>query len=567
MHAEQIVRVEHKVAGGGAFRPVAPTHEECEADLQGYTRPLERVHAGSLHGSGVVEGMSVVATIGSATVRVSPGVAIDPQGRHVVLAAGGSAELSSSPDDTSQLAVLTADGVEVPTAGLSGVCAVTVQWRETVDKAPSPGAPPPFRTRHTPWLLVMPLPLDATQVQRMVLGTVTLDPAGIVVSDGASVGDRHGPATPVASLRVSTPHRTATSTDVVVADRTAGQLSARVDGGLLLEVADPTGALQVGAADGTLSLVDVTADRVLLHGADDTRRIELDPTGSTVSAGTLRLGGPSSAVSLASGSAVGVLGVTADRVAVSTSGGTERISLDAATATVTTGTLRLGSTANLAPGPSGSVVAVSATGGPVQLGVGTAAPRNALGLRGMSVSEELLSFEDAGGVTRWHVNQLLNGQRGLNFVETGRADGRLYLQAGGNVGIGTVTPRFTLDVNGTVCAQQFCNPSDARLKSDVTPLGTVLDLLADVQGVSYLPVNDATEHPAHRQIGVLAHEVEDAFPELVVQIGDTGTGAVDYMGLTAVLVQAVGELRARNATLSDRVGALELQLAGDGHRE
>ncbi|MGO4293875.1 hypothetical protein [Chitinophaga sp. RAB17] len=59
---------------------------------------------------------------------------------------------------------------------------------------------------------------------------------------------------------------------------------------------------------------------------------------------------------------------------------------------------------------------------------------------------DVLAFEDAAGVPKWHWN-ILGG--GLNFVETNVADYRLFLQNGGNVGVGTSTPAALLDVNGT----------------------------------------------------------------------------------------------------------------------
>src|SRR5438309_1898726 len=82
-------------------------------------------------------------------------------------------------------------------------------------------------------------------------------------------------------------------------------------------------------------------------------------------------------------------------------------------------------------------------------GVGTASPRNPLGIRGTSTWEELMSFEDASGITKWHLNhnpQGPNVQRGMNFSETGVSDFRLFLQTGGNVGVGTGTPMASLDV-------------------------------------------------------------------------------------------------------------------------
>ncbi|NLR80086.1 hypothetical protein [Chitinophaga eiseniae] len=59
---------------------------------------------------------------------------------------------------------------------------------------------------------------------------------------------------------------------------------------------------------------------------------------------------------------------------------------------------------------------------------------------------DVLAFEDATGTPKWHWN-ILGG--GLNFVETNVKDYRLFLQNGGNVGVGTNTPAALLDVAGT----------------------------------------------------------------------------------------------------------------------
>ena len=45
-----------------------------------------------------------------------------------------------------------------------------------------------------------------------------------------------------------------------------------------------------------------------------------------------------------------------------------------------------------------------------------------------------------------------------------------------------------------------------------------------------------------KDIGVIAHEVEESFPELV-DTRENGYKAVDYQKLTAVLIQAVKELK------------------------
>ncbi|WP_137148773.1 hypothetical protein [Mycolicibacterium sp. CR10] len=83
-----------------------------------------------------------------------------------------------------------------------------------------------------------------------------------------------------------------------------------------------------------------------------------------------------------------------------------------------------------------------------RVGVGTATPTRPLSIRAEGQNEELLSFETVGGLTKWHVNQKLAGVSGLNFAETSVADGRLFLAAGGNVGVGVTDPKARLDVLG-----------------------------------------------------------------------------------------------------------------------
>jgi hypothetical protein len=87
------------------------------------------------------------------------------------------------------------------------------------------------------------------------------------------------------------------------------------------------------------------------------------------------------------------------------------------------------------------------------VGIGTTNPSRPLTIRGSSAAEELISFEDTNGQVRWHINQNLGGNnRGLNFVETGVADGRLFLRAGGNVGIGTVNPNTAYKLHAEAAA-------------------------------------------------------------------------------------------------------------------
>jgi trimeric autotransporter adhesin len=117
---------------------------------------------------------------------------------------------------------------------------------------------------------------------------------------------------------------------------------------------------------------------------------------------------------------------------------------------------------------------------------------------------------------------------------------------------------------GNILASGTITPSDARLKTNVTPLTNVLEKLGQLRGVSFAWNDTAaplTGHaPGQRDIGVIAQEVEAVFPELVTTWGDEGYKAVAYEKLTGVLITAVKELTAATDT-QQHIAALEARLA------
>jgi Tfp pilus assembly major pilin PilA len=123
----------------------------------------------------------------------------------------------------------------------------------------------------------------------------------------------------------------------------------------------------------------------------------------------------------------------------------------------------------------------------------------------------------------------------------------------GNVGIGTNTPQYPLDVTGTASVGGVVMISDIRLKSNILPLKSALTNISALNGVVF-SWNDLAYSRGvldeGRQIGLIAQDVEKVFPEAVKMRND-GFKSVNYPSLIAPLVEAIKELKAENEILRE----------------
>jgi hypothetical protein len=152
---------------------------------------------------------------------------------------------------------------------------------------------------------------------------------------------------------------------------------------------------------------------------------------------------------------------------------------------------------------------------------------------------------------------------GSDYATT--ADNQFLIRASGGVGIGTNHPQHQLDVAGNIRASgnmecvALNQASDIRFKDNIRTIDHALEKVALLRGVTF-DWNKNSETigatTGNDQIGVVAQEIESVIPQLVSTSQD-GYKSVDYTKLTAVLIEAVKELKEQNQTLMERIETLE----------
>ncbi len=115
-----------------------------------------------------------------------------------------------------------------------------------------------------------------------------------------------------------------------------------------------------------------------------------------------------------------------------------------------------------------------------------------------------------------------------------------------------------LQTSGSITAFQVGICSDRRYKKQVKPLTNSLDKVQAINGVSYYWDTENYSHKNfgdEKQIGLIAQEVEQILPELVTT-DESGYKTVDYVSLTAVLVEAIKEQQETIESLEEKINVV-----------
>ena len=136
------------------------------------------------------------------------------------------------------------------------------------------------------------------------------------------------------------------------------------------------------------------------------------------------------------------------------------------------------------------------------------------------------------------------------------------------VGINRMPTTYTLEVGGTIWANGSTITagsttwSDARYKTDISPLTDALSDVLKMQGVRYnwrQAEFPELNFPKGEQIGVIAQDLEKILPELVLT-GPDGYKSVSYEKLTPVLIEAIKEQQKQIEILKTELAQIKVLL-------
>ena len=534
------------------FPGTGHTNFDHENDFTAYHRPLLRLHHAVFHGWGIAAGLEVIGTVGSTGLVVQPGAAIDSTGEIIILANEGLGITGtySNPDDP-ELLLLDERIVPIDLSHRLGAdsnyvgktCYLTIEAYEVLRENEGPQGK--GRYEHIPWLRLQPFDEENTNItigKVLVLAIVTIDETGNVAAlqtthpDAAHKRQPTGQA--VADLRIQHPN----IVDGTIQDNEAGALKAAAQGGLQMTVPNASDQILLTqlAQDeagqpmqGNFAKLEIKADQSLLKG-------DLAVNGQSQFNGRVGINAANPDTPLH------IISTTKDRgLRIDAKGKTTQVWLHVAAGNY--GYLHLGGDTRLRGNGRDSTFSG-------RVGIGTTAPQQELHivkesenadvrLQGGGSPHFLDVFSGGSNAGLWNY-----GNRPLDFATNGTH--RMRIAANGDF---LVYTKSAYKYGGSSWGVM----SDARLKRNIEPLDGSLERLLRLRGVQF----EWTEPEKHgdlegTQLGFIAQEVEEVFPEWVVTDPD-GYKVVATSGFKALTVEALREMMNEITTLKQEIAALK----------
>lgn len=187
---------------------------------------------------------------------------------------------------------------------------------------------------------------------------------------------------------------------------------------------------------------------------------------------------------------------------------------------------------------------------------------------------------------------LLHGDNGIHFSISESISTKMYLSDVGYLGLGTTSPSYKLDVySGYIMFDYTARPlkfnlfntdpricsdskivfykanntdhidiecddlietSDSTLKTEIRDIESSSEIVAQLEGVTYLKKN---ELDGPRRSGLIAQEVEKILPGVVYTNDSTGIMLISYTKIIPYLVEAIKEQQGEIEELKTQVSA------------
>ncbi|WP_333663696.1 tail fiber domain-containing protein [Chishuiella changwenlii] len=170
-----------------------------------------------------------------------------------------------------------------------------------------------------------------------------------------------------------------------------------------------------------------------------------------------------------------------------------------------------------------------------------------------SIAAETFTTSAQGSSLRFHTVPL-----GTVITQT-----RMIISSEGLIGMGRAAETNRLEINGEASkttAGAFLANSDSRLKKDIQPISgeDALSKLTKLEGVTYYWNDDktGTERPKEKQIGFIAQNIQQVFPEKVTtdKQGYLQTAYGDY---DAIFVESIKALNEKIKVIEAELNALK----------